>query len=137
MAFGRISGVGLAPCALRTACSARKPREADRCESQPAPPGSGWPPLEELNAYAIYEHELETLANGSAGSSLLSISYALLPFSGTLAIAIFGTEMPLESHLRWVRPRGARDGLGRRDLPRPRLDEFPEQSASGYRDQAA
>ena len=51
-------------------------------------------PLGELNAYAVYEHELDTLAKGSPGSHILGISYALLPFSGAFLIAIFGTEIP-------------------------------------------
>jgi hypothetical protein len=51
-------------------------------------------PLGELNAYAVYEHELDTLARGSSGANLLNISYALIPFSGAFVIAIFGTEIP-------------------------------------------
>lgn len=51
-------------------------------------------PLGELNAYAVFEHELDTLAKGSAGAILLDISYSLLSFSGALVIAIFGTEIP-------------------------------------------
>jgi hypothetical protein len=51
-------------------------------------------PLGELNAYAVYEHELDRLAQGSPGSNLLGISYALIPFSGAFVIAIFGTDIP-------------------------------------------
>lgn len=51
-------------------------------------------PLGELNAYAVYEHELDTLARGSPGSHLLGLSYALLPSSGAFVIAIFGTDIP-------------------------------------------
>src|SRR5215211_6275752 len=51
-------------------------------------------PLGELNAYAVYEHELDTLAKGAPGSNLLGISYALIPFSGAFVIAIFGTDIP-------------------------------------------
>ena len=47
-----------------------------------------------LNAYAVYEYELDTLAKGSAGSNLLGLSYALIPFSGAFVIAIFGTDIP-------------------------------------------
>lgn len=41
-------------------------------------------PLGELNAYTVYEHELDTLAKGSPGSHLLGIGYALIPFSGAI-----------------------------------------------------
>ena len=51
-------------------------------------------PLGDLKAYSIYEHELDSLAAGTPSSHLLSISYALIPFAGALAIAIFGTEIP-------------------------------------------
>jgi len=51
-------------------------------------------PLGELSAYAVYEHELDTLAKGSAGSHLLSLAYALIPFSGAFVIAILGTDIP-------------------------------------------
>lgn len=51
-------------------------------------------PLGELNAYAVYEHELDRLTTGSPGSNLLGLSYALIPFSGAFVIAIFGTEIP-------------------------------------------
>lgn len=36
-------------------------------------------PLGELNAYTIYEHELETLAEGSPGGLFLNFALALLP----------------------------------------------------------
>lgn len=64
----------------------------------PPPPPSGpvvrVAPLGELNAYTVYEHELDTLAAGSPGSNLLALSYALLPFAGALVIALIGTEIP-------------------------------------------
>jgi hypothetical protein len=63
-------------------------------KSHPLQPVVRVAPLGELNAYAVYEHELDTLARGSSGSHLLGLSYALLPFSGAFIIAIFGTEMP-------------------------------------------
>ena len=51
-------------------------------------------PLGELNAYVVYEHELDILAHGSPGSNLLNISYALLPFAGAFVIALLGTDIP-------------------------------------------
>jgi hypothetical protein len=51
-------------------------------------------PLGELNAYAVYEHELDQLAKGSAGAPLLNLAYALIPFSAAFVIAIAGTEIP-------------------------------------------
>ena len=51
-------------------------------------------PLGELNAYAVYEHELDILASGSPGSNFLGISYALIPFSSAFLIALFGTDIP-------------------------------------------
>jgi hypothetical protein len=54
------------------------------------PPGKGQPqhpvirvaPLGELNAYTVYEHELELLARGSPGGIFLNFALALLPLAG-------------------------------------------------------
>ena len=51
-------------------------------------------PLGPLNAYPVYEYELDRLAAGSPGSQLLAIAYALIAFAGALAVAIFGTDIP-------------------------------------------
>lgn len=51
-------------------------------------------PLGALNAYPVYEYELDLLAAGSPGSQLLGASYALIGFAGALVIAIFGTDIP-------------------------------------------
>ncbi len=50
-------------------------------------------PLGELNAYTVYEHELDTLAKGSTGSILLNLSFALLPFAGALLITLMTTTI--------------------------------------------
>jgi len=50
-------------------------------------------PLGLLNAYPVYEYELDLLVAGSPGSQLLGLSYALIGFAVALAIAIFGTDI--------------------------------------------
>lgn len=51
-------------------------------------------PLGPLNAYPVYEYELDLLAAGSPGSRLLGVSYGLIGFAGALVIALFGTDIP-------------------------------------------
>ena len=48
-------------------------------KNQPQLPVIRVAPLGELNAYTIYEHELETLAEGSPGGLFLNFALALLP----------------------------------------------------------
>ena len=65
----------------------------------PAKPNSLGPivrvaPLGLLNAYPVYEYELDLLAAGSPGSQLLGVAYALLGFAGALLITIFTTHIP-------------------------------------------
>jgi undecaprenyl pyrophosphate phosphatase UppP len=55
-------------------------------------------PLGELNVYSVYEHELETLAEGSSASLFLNFALALLPTSVTLMIALATTEIAA----RWL-----------------------------------
>lgn len=51
-------------------------------------------PFGPLDAYPVYEYELDLLASGAPGSQLLGIAYALIGFAGALVIAIFGTDIP-------------------------------------------
>ncbi|HEV3237192.1 MAG TPA: hypothetical protein VGZ25_09405 [Gemmataceae bacterium] len=50
-------------------------------------------PLGELNAYTIYEHELETLGHGSAGSVYFAFALALLPLSISFLITLLTTTV--------------------------------------------
>lgn len=45
-------------------------------------------PLGELNAYIVYEHELDTLAHGSPGSIWLSFALGFLPFAGGVLVTM-------------------------------------------------
>jgi hypothetical protein len=47
----------------------------------------------ELKAYTVYEHELDTLANGSPASVLLNLSYALIPVALTILVALLTTSV--------------------------------------------
>jgi undecaprenyl pyrophosphate phosphatase UppP len=55
-------------------------------------------PLGELKVYSVYEHELETLAEGSSASLFLNFALALLPTSVTLMVALATTEITA----RWL-----------------------------------
>ncbi len=61
--------------------------------NQPLHPPVRIAPLGELNAYAVYEHELDALAKGSPGSNLLNFASALLSFAGALLIALLTTKI--------------------------------------------
>jgi len=50
-------------------------------------------PLGELKAYTVYEHELDTLARGAPGSTLLNFSYALIPVAITLLVTLLSTTV--------------------------------------------
>lgn len=51
---------------------------------EPAPPVIRHAPLGELKVYTIYEHELDSLAQGSPTSLLLNFALLLLPTSLSL-----------------------------------------------------
>jgi hypothetical protein len=56
--------------------------------NQPQRPVIRVAPLGELNAYMIYEHELETLAEGSPGGLFLNFALALLPTAVGIIVAL-------------------------------------------------
>jgi hypothetical protein len=56
--------------------------------NQPQLPVIRVAPLGELNAYTIYEHELETLAEGSPGGLFLNFALALLPTAVGIIVAL-------------------------------------------------
>jgi undecaprenyl pyrophosphate phosphatase UppP len=60
---------------------------------RPTPPVIRYAPLGELKVYLVYEHELETLAEGSPASLFLNFALTLLPISVTLTIALLTTEI--------------------------------------------
>jgi hypothetical protein len=83
-------------------------------------------PLGELNAYAVYEHELDTLAKGSPSSHLLGISYALIPFSGGVRHRYRWNGYSFQPRLRCVRVDHAGHGARWNYLSRPRDRKLPE-----------
>jgi high-affinity Fe2+/Pb2+ permease len=50
-------------------------------------------PLGELNAYTIYEHELETLAEGSPGGLFLNFALTLLPTAIGIIVTLRSSTM--------------------------------------------
>lgn len=64
-----------------------------RSDDPPPPPIIRVAPLGELQAYTVYEHELDTLARGSPGSTLLSFSYALIPVAITILVTLLSTTV--------------------------------------------
>jgi len=61
---------------------------------EPAPPVIRHAPLGELKVYTIYEHELESLAQGSPTSLLLNFALVLLPTSLSLFANLVLTPVP-------------------------------------------
>ena len=58
------------------------------------PPTVRYAPITDIAIYFVTEDELEALAQGSPGSQLLSISYALLPVSASFVVALLTTDIP-------------------------------------------
>lgn len=61
---------------------------------EPAPPIIRHAPLGELKVYTVYEHELESLAEGSPASLLLNFALVLLPISLSLFANLVLTPVP-------------------------------------------
>ncbi len=62
-------------------------------KSQPQQPVIRVAPLGELNAYTVYEHERETLAQGSPSSLLLNFALALLPSAVGILVTLYSSTM--------------------------------------------
>src|SRR5438477_5741607 len=60
---------------------------------QPQHPVIRVAPLGELNAYTVYEHELETLASGSPGGIFLNFALALLPLAVGIIVTLRSSTM--------------------------------------------
>jgi hypothetical protein len=61
--------------------------------SQPQQPVVRVAPLGELNAYTVYEHELETLAQGSPAGLFLNFALALLPAAVGIIVTLRSSTM--------------------------------------------
>jgi hypothetical protein len=61
--------------------------------SQPQQPVVRVAPLGELNAYTVYEHELETLAQGSPAGLFLNFALALLPTAVGIIVTLRSSTM--------------------------------------------
>jgi hypothetical protein len=61
--------------------------------NQPQHPVIRVAPLGELNAYTVYEHELETLARGSPAGIFLNFSLAMLPAAISIIVTLSSSTM--------------------------------------------
>jgi hypothetical protein len=61
--------------------------------NQPQQPVIRVAPLGELNAYTVYEHELETLAQGSPAGLFLNFALALLPTAVGIIVTLRSSTM--------------------------------------------
>lgn len=61
--------------------------------NQPQPPVIRVAPLGELNAYTVYEHELETLSQGSPAGLFLNFALALLPTAFGIIVTLRSSTM--------------------------------------------
>jgi uncharacterized membrane-anchored protein len=62
-------------------------------KNQPQLPVIRVAPLGELNAYTVYEHELETLAEGSPAGVFLNFALALLPMAVGVIVTLRSSTM--------------------------------------------
>jgi hypothetical protein len=65
-----------------------------RDEEQPARLPVRFATLGEIRIYWVYEHELDTLAHGTANALFLNFALFLLPISITLLVTLLTTTIP-------------------------------------------
>jgi hypothetical protein len=68
-------------------------------DNQNVPPVIRIAPLGELRAYTVYEHELDQLAQGSAGSAFLNFELSLLSIFATLLVTLLTVTIPPQGYL--------------------------------------